>query len=546
MKRIITICAAIFAVFGCFAQENQSIMQELEKKYGFACYHSANGGWYSITKEGKDGACDLQGNEIIPCEYDDVTKQEKYYKVVKDNKAGLYDHQGNIVIPVITEGNDFSEEKDCFIIRYDGENYNPKDGRFGMFSKRGKLLLPCEYTFCCGFNYEKSIYLIGWGGVSSGEMGCYDYPHNAKFALYDAKNEKFITQFTYDYIDCQFSKKEKLATFNIGGEITANRNYNAIVEGGKWGYLDDEGKEIIPAKYTNATPFMDGVAQVTEKGVTSLIPNPLSGGIVYARTEQSIAVDTQIPETKKNNDEFFAFILANENYSHFSGADYSINDGKIFAEYCKKTLGMPENNVRYYEDVTYGNMQKAIKQIQDIADVYDGEAKIIFYFSGLGMSDEKGGRKYILPSDASASVLSSTALPLAYLLGCLNKLNTKYTMVIIDAPFNGMDKNGETLGTGRGVKISNNNGENVTGNMVLLVGGENGNNYSSNNLGHGLLTYSLLSQLKQTQGDCSVGSLLETIITDIKKESLNQFKEVQKPLIKASEQIKDKLQTLKF
>lgn len=274
--------------------------------------------------------------------------------------------------------------------------------------------------------------------------------------------------------------------------------------------------------------------------------HPLKGSsLTLANGVTSNEVDNKIPQTNKDSKETFAFVFANENYTNFSGADYSINDGKIFTKYCKKTLGLPENNVRYYEDATYGNMQKVIKQIQDIADVYDGSAKIIFYFSGLGISNDKDGKRYILPSDASASALSATAVPLADLLRSLGKLNTIYTMAVVDAPFNGMDKNGKALGTGRGVKINDRN-EDVFGNMVLLVGNENGNNYSSKSLGHGLLTYSLLNQLKETKGDCSVGSLIENITTDTKKESLNQFKDVQKPLIKVSEQIKNKIQSLKL
>ena len=547
-------------VLVCRAQENQAITKVLEEKYGVGAveYQNSYGGWYEISRKDEKGACDLQGKVVVPFgDYMSIFKHQTNYgdyytvsNVIGNNfQEGVFNQDGKNIIHILDNMDGFHFDRYAIIAVKRGKEdiFSYKYMTLGIYNKDGKQLLPCEYTFVRCFNDEKGIYLVGKGGRSESERGYFDYPRDAKYALYDVKNEKFITQFAYDYIDYQYGKDEKLASFNVGGKITANTlYYDATVEGGKWGYLDDEGKEIIPAKYTSATPFKDGVAQVTEKGIASLISNPLSEGAILARTKQAVALDTQIPDTKKNNGESFAFILANENYSHFSGADYSINDGKIFSGYCKKTLGLAENNVRYYEDATYGNMLKAIKQIQDIADVYDGEAKIIFYFSGLGMSDEKDGKKYILPSDASASALSSTALPLDDLLGNLNKLNTKYTMVVVDAPFNGMDKNGKALAAGRGVKISNRNEEEVSGNTVLLIGNENGNNYSSKKLGHGLLTYSLLNQLKQTKGDCSVGSLLETVTTDIKKESLNQFKEVQKPLIKASEQIKGKLQTLKL
>ena len=42
---------------------------------------------------------------------------------------------------------------------------------------------------------------------------------------------------------------------------------------------------------------------------------------------------------------------------------------------CKNT-----KNIRYYEDATFGNFAMIKKQVQDIADVYDGEASFIFYY----------------------------------------------------------------------------------------------------------------------------------------------------------------------
>ena len=35
----------------------------------------------------------------------------------------------------------------------------------------------------------------------------------------------------------------------------------------------------------------------------------------------------------------------------------------MFAEYCKKTIGLPEKNVCLYEDATYGNIVVAIESV---------------------------------------------------------------------------------------------------------------------------------------------------------------------------------------
>jgi len=540
----------------CYAQESETVKKMLEERYGIGTvtYNSEEGGWYEIKKEYSRAACDLTGKEIVPLQEEVFIHKIKsdnlyFYELHKSDKKALYNQYGDCIIPMLANTAKLFIEYDGSIIAVKQGANDPldiKEQRLGLYNKKGKFLLPREYTFLVLFNTD-GIYLVGKGGKSNTLMGYWDYPHNAKYALYDVNREMFTTDFVYDYIDHQYKRKEKLASFNIGGKIIENtNNYNAIVRGGKWGYLGEDGKEVIPAKYESATPFKEGVAQVTENGIATLIPNPLTKGNSYARTEVAIALDTQIPETKKKGDDTFAFILSNENYSNFSSSDYSINDGKIFAEYCKKTLGIPENNVRYYEDATYGNIQKAIKQVKDIADVYDGEAKIIFYFSGLGISDEKTSFKYLLPSDASLSALSSTAISLEQLCQTLSKLKTLYTLTIIDAPFNGADKNGKALASGRGAKISNKSISEPKNNMILVLGSETGNCYSSKTLGHGLLTYSILNHINKSSGNSDIKSLFDAAFSNVRKESLNLFKDVQKPEIKVSEQIKNALQTLKM
>ena len=479
MKKVLFILF-LLPVLICNAQENEAITAKLEAKYGRTNVSYQSEGFYVIQKKG------------------DWRTQS------------LCDNNGEIIIPFIQNVNGIVFEKDCIIIITAETEHDIgwTKGLMGLYNNKGKLLLPHEYRYIQKVNSDKGIYLIGKGPQNDTPLGNLDYPKNAKMALYDVKNEKFLTPLIYDYISYQFSEKEKMFLFNIGGKIIdhSNTSDGAIVKGGKWGYLSEDGTEIIPAKYTHATPFKDGIAQVTEKGTTKIIHNPLVGKM-STRSELAMAIDANIPETKNKSDNTFAFIFSNENYSSFPASDYSVNDGKIFTEYCKKTLGIPVNNIRYYEDATFGNIQKAIKQIEDIADVYDGEAKIIFYFSGLGISDAKTNARYLLPSDASLSALSSTAISLEQLCGNLGKLKTTYTLTIIDAPFNGMDKNGKNIAEGRGVNIKNNDVVHVENNMILILGSESGNCYSSKTLGHGLLTFSILNHLNKTSGKTNIKSL---------------------------------------
>lgn len=56
---------------------------------------------------------------------------------------------------------------------------------------------------------------------------------------------------------------------------------------------------------------------------------------------------------------------------------YAKNDGRVFAEYCRKTLGLPEKNIHYVTDATLNNLKYELKWLQNVMKVYRGEAKVI-------------------------------------------------------------------------------------------------------------------------------------------------------------------------
>ena len=372
---------------------------------------------FEVKRSEKYGLFSVEGKELIPCKYDWLSYQK---------------------------GNGFIEVEQ-------GDNR-------GLYSVDGKEIIPCKYGFIWDFQYKES--------------GCFEVEKDEKKGIYDSQGNELLSCI-YDRVFIQgnyitfelngkeglYNIKEKKEIFKCKYHYLSHPNEGLVVfiteKDGKCGYMDLKGHVVIEPQYDNADSFKEGIAQVTKDGVTSIIKHPLLGTELNIASGSEVWVDVDIPQTSIRNEEAFAFIIANENYAHFSGADYSHNDGKVFAEYCKKTLGMPENNIRYYEDATFGNIAKALTQLKDIADVYDGDAKIIFYFSGLGITDDKTKDRYILPTDASLSALASTGYNVEDLMATLNQLKTQYTFLVIDAPFNGNDKTGKQLATGRGVMISN-------------------------------------------------------------------------------------------
>jgi hypothetical protein len=52
-----------------------------------------------------------------------------------------------------------------------------------------------------------------------------------------------------------------MAVVNIGGAI-AQYEKGLYVEGGKCGYIDKTGREVVPIKYDEASKFSEGMAEV--------------------------------------------------------------------------------------------------------------------------------------------------------------------------------------------------------------------------------------------------------------------------------------------
>lgn len=530
----------------------------------------------NVELDGKKGFISTQGDVMIPCEYDDISfypESEKDYiaTVKKNGKIGKYDtRKKTFIIPCEYEDITYfpKSEKDIYATvkkdgykgiydvskklflvpcRYDKVYYYPssdkdywahieKNGQSGIYDvQTGKEKIPCIYTYIMPISESKAI--VCEGGMYDSDK--FVLTQNGKWGCIDINSLHTIIPCQYDYLGIA---GENLFRYNIGGSVS--KPYEDPI-GGLWGMLDANNNIIYKPEYTQLSSFKDGVAQAVKDGVATILVDPLKGtNMVLANGVNSSTIDQNIPQTTMHNENAFAFIFANENYKNGANADFSINDGKIFAKYCQQTLGLPENNVKYYEDATFGNFQSALKKVKDIADVYDGEAKIIFYYSGLGNTVD--GKRYILPSDVSLASTKVTAISVDNILSTLNALNTTYTLALFDAPFNGTDKSGKMLETARGVKIKS-KAPVTTGKVVAVFGSsDDKNNYVYKKCAHGLFTYNLLEQLQQSKGNGVWKSLIENANSKVDKDALKEFNDIQKPQIIVSDMITNDWQNLKF
>ena len=122
---------------------------------------------------------------------------------------------------------------------------------------------------------------------------------------------------------------------------------------------------------------------------------------------------------------------------------YSLNDGRMFREYCQMTLGIPEKNINMYEDATFGSIITAVEKMKSVSEAYDGEASVIFYYAGHGFPDDKQATAYLLPIDGDATSITSTGYSLAKLYKEMASLKLKSAVVFLDACFSGAKRDGK-------------------------------------------------------------------------------------------------------
>ena len=230
------------------------------------------------------------------------------------------------------------------------------------------------------------------------------------------------------------------------------------------------------------------------------------------------AVDENIPTSNKQNTNTFAVIIANENYQSVAPVPYALNDGNIFREYCLKTLGIPEKQVKYIPNATGNQIKAQVNWLQNICEVFE-DAQIIFYYAGHGIPDESSRTAYLLPVDGIGTDIS-TGYKLDDLYSALGNIPAKNVTVFMDACFSGSKREEGMLASARGVAIKARSGM-PQGNMVVFSAAQSDETaYPNNEEKHGMFTYFLLKKLQDTQGDVTLQELGEYITLNVSQQSI--------------------------
>ena len=254
-------------------------------------------------------------------------------------------------------------------------------------------------------------------------------------------------------------------------------------------------------------------------------------------------IDERVPITQVRAENTFAIIIANENYQHDPMVDYALRDGRTFKTYCQQVLGIPSENIRMCEDATLNNMRSVVNWISNVARVYGGEARVIFYYAGHGVPDDEGNTN-LLPVDGTAKD-PTTGYSLQSLYASLGGLDTRNVCVFLDACFSGKQRNNDMLVAARGVRRAKE--ETPQGNMVVFSASkEDETAHSYPEKGHGLFTYFLCKKLQETEGNVTLGELADYVSSNVAKRSVVVLNTMQTPTTSASPVLENSWRDIKL
>lgn len=239
----------------------------------------------------------------------------------------------------------------------------------------------------------------------------------------------------------------------------------------------------------------------------------------YKKTLGVSDVDADIPVSNTKQDNTFAVIIANEDYQQVAQVPFAVNDGRMFAEYCRKALGISDNNIHFVDNATLNNMKFHINWLKKVIEAYNGNARVIFYYAGHGIPDEAQKTAYLLPVDGYGTDVS-TGYKLDDLYSTLGNLPSKSVTIFMDACFSGANRNGEMLASARGVAIKAKSSAPV-GNMVVFSAAQGDETaYPNNEQQHGMFTYYLLKKIKETAGNVTYKELGDYVTDNVRKQSI--------------------------
>ncbi len=258
-------------------------------------------GTNKISREGKQGIVDYNGEEIVPCIFDYVypSLQNGYYVVTKEGKKGLYDPEKGLVVPCVFSGIYTNGSK-----KHTDPMPAVRNGFMGVLNYDGSVLVPFEYKPIVekinGLEYTVSPeFNNGFITISHLKEGSL---HETVKDIFNRKGEKLFSSERYKYTEpiCEgfiyfedfYGGKGLIDSIGNSHDIPSEYAFFIYrgcggtvydVENGDWklrvhntktdkyGLFNKNMEVFIPAIYDKVCTYYNGMTEVETNGNTFVV-----------------------------------------------------------------------------------------------------------------------------------------------------------------------------------------------------------------------------------------------------------------------------------
>lgn len=245
-------------------------------------------------------------------------------------------------------------------------------------------------------------------------------------------------------------------------------------------------------------------------------------------------VDINIPETGRKQKNTYVVVFGNEKYKHKQTVPYANRDAKFFAEYCRKTLGVPPDNIRECYDATFSEINSQLRYLEERSKMSPDQLNLIFYYAGHGIPNVRTNTGYLLPVDSDGTDFAS-CISLNDLYDQFDSMPVKQVAVFLDACFSGETRTNEMLFTERFVELEIEDFV-AKGNTVIFSateGKQTAMGYDDQQ--HGYFTYYLLKCLQESKGSINFKDMADYLRQNVESKTFDRQNKKQTPKVTASE-----------
>lgn len=255
-------------------------------------------------------------------------------------------------------------------------------------------------------------------------------------------------------------------------------------------------------------------------------------------------VDRNIPSSRKTRENRFALLIGNE---HYAAANPGLNptqdvpfaeaDARVMQRYLTGLWGVPEDNILLEIDATKVTMERSLAKLANFAEALEGDAELIFYYSGHGLPSEETKEPFLIPVDVDGDT-PELGLSLEEVYARLGRQETKRTTVFLDACFSGGARNGSLIAGMKGIARVPEEVE--AGGRAVVFASSSGSQSSGvfEAQEHGYFTYYLLKYMQETKGKLTYGDMYDYVRKKVKLQSNREGKD-QEPSVRVAPPVID-------